>query len=87
MSVGDVSCHHGWTLHMAPPLPEDAQPRAALAVSYFDADRTRVLDWAHDASLKPAMQHSEDLESYEGWLAEVTPVAEHPSLELLQRSG
>ena len=73
---------------MAPPLPSGAQPRAALAVSYFDADRTHTLDWEGDASLKRSMQHSEDLESYQGWLPEVAPgaVPQHPDLELLHRS-
>jgi hypothetical protein len=87
MRVGDVSCHHGWTLHMAPEQPPGTPRRAALAISYF-ADGARVHGWAGDGSLRPGMRHAEDLESYEGWLQDVGDgePAVHEQLELLRCS-
>lgn len=63
MEVGDVSWHHGWLLHYAPPQPLKSAPRMALAVSYFaDGARVRGAAWsAEDCFL-------EDQESYADWL-------------------
>jgi hypothetical protein len=66
MELGDVSCHHGWTLHMAPGQRRNTQARVALAVSYF-ADGAQLLDWKAGQSLREDLRHSEDLESYESW--------------------
>lgn len=88
MRVGDVSAHHGWTVHMAPAQPPGSPPRAALAVSYF-ADGARVHDWAGDTSLRSRLRHTEDAESYAEWLPAVQSgnAAVHASLELLHQSG
>jgi hypothetical protein len=67
MAAGDVSAHHGWTLHGAPPPPEGAAAaRAAFAVSYF-ADGARLLDEpdAHGEG------YDEDAESYAAWVADL----------------
>lgn len=40
--MGDVSWHHGWTLHAAGPQPADSPPRLALSLTYI-ADGTRLL--------------------------------------------
>ncbi|CAL8470739.1 g10281 [Coccomyxa elongata] len=63
MDLGDVSWHHGWVLHYAPPQPLDSPPRMALAVSYFaDGARIRQAEWSRaDCML-------EDSESYANWL-------------------
>lgn len=41
VSAGDVTWHHGWTLHSSPGNKRD-RPRVALAISYF-RDGTRLL--------------------------------------------
>lgn len=51
MAVGDVSWHHGWTLHAAGAQPRGSPPRLALAVSYF-ADGARLHDPKRDKSLR-----------------------------------
>lgn len=51
MELGDVSWHHGWTLHAAGPQPRRSPPRLALAVSYF-ADGARLLDTKGDPSFR-----------------------------------
>jgi hypothetical protein len=81
-----VSCHHGWTLHMAFGQPKESKARLAFAVSYF-ADGARVHDWAHDKSLRADMQHSEDKESYEGWLHLIPSGARaaHPCIPIAGR--
>lgn len=86
MQTGDVSCHHGWTLHTAPKHPSATPPRLALAVSYF-ADGARVHDWAGDKSLRAELQNAEDLESYESWLPAVKSgaLARHADIPLVFR--
>lgn len=42
MNVGDVTFHHGWTIHSAPPNPTDAM-RPVMTMIYL-ADGTRVAD-------------------------------------------
>ena len=42
MALGDVTFHHGWTIHSAPPNPTDAM-RPVMTMIYF-ADGTRVAD-------------------------------------------
>lgn len=67
MAVGDVSFHHGWLLHAGGPQPPGSPPRLALAVSFF-TDGARVLARASDASVRGAMLHDEDAESYAAYL-------------------
>ena len=90
MKVGDASVHHGWTLHMAPPLPQHTRlgARRALAISYF-ADGAKLHDWLHDDSLKQEMQENEDVASYQDWLADLPSggIARHSRLELLECSA
>lgn len=84
MSLGDVSCHHGWTLHMAPGQKPGTQARAAIAISYF-ADGARIHNWDGDKSLRRDMRNSEDLESYQGWLSSLKSgaPAKHANLPLV----
>ena len=84
MKLGDVSCHHGWTLHAAADQPPGTQTRIALAISYF-ADGARVLDWEGDKSLRSELRHFEDLESYQDWLpmCKRGGFARHPSIPLV----
>jgi hypothetical protein len=51
MAVGDVSWHHGWTLHCAGQQPRRSEPRLAIAISYM-ADGARLLDVKGDPSLR-----------------------------------
>eukprot|EP00897_Mesotaenium_endlicherianum_P006358 jgi/Mesen1/5750/ME000292S04829 len=66
LALGDVTCHHGWTLHWAPPQPQGRPPRAAFTVSYF-ADGARVLSTKH-ARREP---HTEDAWSFNEWRREL----------------
>lgn len=83
MALGDVSWHHGWTLHTAGPQPPGSAPRLALAVSFF-ADGARLLDTRADASLRRENLHDEDAEGRGAWLAEVEggAPARHPLLPI-----
>ena len=63
MALGDVSWHHGWTLHCAAPQPMRSEPCLALSVSYF-RDGAKLVPKRIAASRMP----SEDRESYSGWL-------------------
>lgn len=86
MQPGDVSFHHGWTLHCAGPQPTGTQPRLALAVSYF-ADGARLLRKS-DPSVFKHMLHTEDAESFQGWLSDMKDgaVASHKLLPLVYTS-
>jgi hypothetical protein len=70
MQPGDVSFHHGWTLHCAGPQPPGSQPRLAVAVCYF-ADGARTLARKSDPSVRRDLLHDEDAESYQEWLSEL----------------
>lgn len=63
MDAGDISWHHGWLLHAAPPQPPHSQARLALAVSYFG-------DGARVTALRQCSQPDrlEDLESFSDWI-------------------
>eukprot|EP00884_Botryococcus_braunii_P007717 jgi/Botrbrau1/16947/Bobra.49_2s0013.1 len=83
MEWGDVTWHHGWTLHSSPPQPQHTPPRVALAITYFaDGAKIRHTEGAH---LRPGAHDSEDLESYQDWLVEVEPgsVADHALLPIV----
>ena len=84
MAVGDVSWHHGWTLHAAAPQPLHTQPRLALAVCFF-ADGARILARGSDPSVLKDMLHDEDAESYSSWLKGLPDggVARHPQLPVV----
>lgn len=73
---GDVSWHHGWTLHSA---ADNAllHDRLAFTVSYF-ADGAMLLD---DYALNNLVI-TEDAPSYEPWIADCGPgdVLDHPML-------
>lgn len=73
MAMGDVSFHHGWTLHSAGPLLPSAPQRVALAVSFF-GDGARVLHRTQP-SLRREMLQDEDAESYTDWLQQLPPGA------------
>eukprot|EP00877_Chromochloris_zofingiensis_P011917 jgi/Chrzof1/697/Cz01g25070.t1 len=70
MQLGDVSWHHGWTLHSAGSQPPGTPPRAALAVSYF-ADGAKLLARKTDPSILKILLHDEDAESYMDWVKDV----------------
>eukprot|EP00878_Enallax_costatus_P025053 GHUV01026774.1.p1 GENE.GHUV01026774.1~~GHUV01026774.1.p1 ORF type:complete len:227 (+),score=34.70 GHUV01026774.1:477-1157(+) len=70
MSLGDVSWHHGWTLHGAAPQPPGTPQRLAIAVSFF-ADGARLLARNSDPSVYGHMLHDEDAESYGCWLKDM----------------
>jgi hypothetical protein len=87
MQVGDVSAHHGWTLHMAEGQAPGSRQRLALAVSFF-GDGARVLDWSRDRTLRPelrAQQFEEDCESYDSWYSSLkgASFARHADLPLV----
>ena len=88
MQPGDVSFHHGWTLHCAGPQPPGSQPRLAIAISYF-ADGARLLARKGDPSVHKHMLHSEDAEGFQDWLAELKDgaVASHKLLPLVYDAG
>ncbi|GIL75969.1 hypothetical protein Vretimale_5627 [Volvox reticuliferus] len=70
MEVGDVSWHHGWTLHCAAPQPMGTPPRLALTVAFF-ADGARLLARHSDPTVRPELLHDEDAESYASWLGQL----------------
>ena len=79
LAAGDVSVHHGWLLHGAPPLPPSATlPRAAIAISYF-ADGARLLDEPEGLG----DGYDEDAESF-AWVSELDggELAAHPAVPL-----
>ncbi len=77
MEIGDVSWHHGWLLHYAPPQPLDSWPRMALAVSYFaDGARTQA-PGQHQGDDDSKL---EDLESYADWLGPGPGRVQHGSV-------
>lgn len=86
--MGDVSAHHGWTLHMAAGQSADSQERAALAVSYF-ADGAKLLDCEQDGSLRGHLGDTEDQESYESWYSSLKggSVASHKDIPLVYDGG
>jgi hypothetical protein len=83
MDWGDVTWHHGWTLHSSPPQPPGSTPRLALAVSYF-ADGARVRP-QKGRNLRAGAHDMEDLESFRDWLKELKPgaVADHHLLPVV----
>lgn len=83
MDLGDVTFHHGWTLHSAPAQPKHSETRAALSVTYF-ADGARLLPRT-GFGLRKAMHHTEDQESYADWIKELPQdgVARHKLLPLV----
>ncbi|KAF8057287.1 hypothetical protein HT031_006095 [Scenedesmus sp. PABB004] len=88
MDVGDVSWHHGWALHGAPPQPPGTAPRLALALSFF-ADGARLLARTRDPSVHQHMLHDEDAESYAPWLHDLRDgaPARHALLPLVWPPG
>jgi hypothetical protein len=80
LDLGDLTAHHGFTLHWSPPQPEDSVPRFALSICYF-ADGAKRMDAKH---LRRS-PHEEDMWSYESWLKDVKPGARarHPELPLV----
>ena len=68
IAVGDVSWHHGWTLHAAPPLLEEgAERRLAYAVTYIRDGAMLLPEWA------PGRPDLEDSEGYGDWLDQLVP--------------
>lgn len=68
LDLGDLTAHHGWTLHWSPPQPEDSAPRYALSICYF-ADGARRM---RTENLR-RVPHDEDEWSYDAWLREIKP--------------
>ena len=68
LTAGDATWHHGWTLHSAPDLFDDAtEERVAYTASYV-ADPAFVLG---ESAL--GRQDAEDASSYEEWLRDMEP--------------
>lgn len=65
LDIGDVTWHHGWTLH-ACNGNRLKQARRAMAFSYFNDGATRL------CNARRAV-HDEDEESYQAWLSDVPP--------------
>jgi len=88
LELGDVTWHHGWTLHCAGAQPKGSKPRMALAVAYF-ADGARLLPRKSDPSVYKHMLHDEDAESYERWASTLPDggVASHYLLPLVYPPG
>lgn len=88
LALGDVSWHHGWTLHGAPPQPPGSAPRLALAVSFF-ADGARLLARRKGGSVRRGLLHDEDAESYADWLSALRDgaPARHALLPLVHPAG
>lgn len=84
MAIGDVSWHHGWTLHGAAPQPPGTQQRLAVTVSFF-ADGAKLLARSSDPSVYKHMLHDEDAESYGSWLYDLKDgaVAKHDLLPVV----
>lgn len=84
MSLGDVSWHHGWTLHGAAPQPPGTPQRLALAISFF-ADGAKLLARNSDPSIYKHMLHDEDAESYQSWLCDLKDgaVAKHDRIPIV----
>ena len=84
MQLGDVSWHHGWTLHAAGAQPADAAPRLALSITLFE-DGTRILP----KRILQGRVHSEDAESYADWLPQLKDEADarHALLPLVYDAG
>lgn len=84
MQPGDVSFHHGWTLHAAGPQPKGSPTRMALSVAFFE-DGARLLPRKSDPSVYKHMLHNEDAESYMGWLPKLKDGAKavHDSLPIV----
>ena len=80
MIQGDVSWHHGWTLHAAGPQPSGPRPRLALSLTWFE-DGARLLP----KRVLRERVHGEDRESYADWLPQLKDraVARHDLLPLV----
>ena len=80
LDLGDLTAHHGWTLHWSPPQPEDSAPRYALSICYF-ADGARRMS---TENLR-RVPHDEDEWSYDEWLREIAPghAARHPEIPIV----
>ena len=87
MEVGDVSFHHGWTLHTAPAQPKKSEARLALSITYF-ADGARLLP-RRGKAVRRHLQHHEDYESYSGWINDLRDgaVAQHDLLPVVYPPG
>lgn len=76
LNLGDATWHHGWVIHGAPPLGQNAPPEGRLAytASYF----------ADGALALPAAEEPEDVPSFQAWIDEVEPgyPLEHPLLPI-----
>ncbi len=71
MQLGDVSWHHGWTLHGAAPQPRRSPRRLALTISFF-ADGAKTLAKSSESqSVRKGRLHDEDAESYSSWLRDI----------------
>ncbi|CAM9760592.1 unnamed protein product, partial [Laminaria digitata] len=81
-AAGDITWHHGWTLHSSPGNTRD-EPRTAFAISYL-RDGTRLL--SDSTGRKP---DPEDKWSYGDWAKELPPggVIEHPKVPLVWNGG
>jgi ectoine hydroxylase-related dioxygenase (phytanoyl-CoA dioxygenase family) len=84
LAAGDLTAHHGWTLHCADP-PGSPKGRVALAISYVDA---RAVVRHRNSNTKDA-GNPEDTWSYRDWIREVPknhPNFVHPLVPILYSS-
>ena len=79
LDLGDVTVHHGNTLHAAPGLHGCEQERWAWAVSFF----------AHGAKVKDLPVEDEEREAHKDWAASLQPgsLAEHELLPVVPVSS
>lgn len=77
LALGDLTFHHGWTLHWAPGQPLGGTHRAAWTISYF-ADGARILCTKH---ARRKVQE-EDAWSFQAWRKDIKEgqLARHPLL-------
>eukprot|EP00903_Cladosiphon_okamuranus_P014776 g13690.t1 len=82
LAAGDITWHHGWTLHSSPGNARDT-PRVALAVSYF-RDGTRLLSDSAGRAPDP-----EDEWSYVDWVGDLEAggVVDHAAAPLVWNGG
>ncbi|KAJ8900756.1 hypothetical protein NDN08_000057 [Rhodosorus marinus] len=80
LKIGDVTFHHGWTLHGTDGMDLTCDPRIAWTVSFFCEESTRLLPERFWSDIP-----TEDRMSYQRWIKEVktSKPLNHPDLEVV----